>query len=210
MKGIVTVASEGCPPIPLFARTHTHSPPPTYPIHAASLCHLSLSIKNVLSPESGPIKGRIPGRRADKAYLINKCFTIVGARAPRHTLPASLWYLIIHPFHSVREGGEGRLVVSSQPNTVACVCVCVSGSGQGAAPNIMTCSKSKHAESGTCKQMQIRCCCKSNWVHVCMAPLLKSCHAYSVRLRWREGSILQSVTASCCCWDSVAAYRATF
>lgn len=126
MKGIITVASEGCPPpIPLLARTHTHSPPPTYPIHAASLCHLSLSIKNVLSPESGPIKGRIPGRRADKAYLINKCFTIVGARAPRHTLPASLWYLIIHPFHSVREGGEGRLVVSSQPNTVACVRVCI-------------------------------------------------------------------------------------
>lgn len=99
---------------------HTHTHPPSHPIHAAFLCHLGLSIKNVLSPESGPIKGRIPGRRADKAYLINKCFTITGACAPRHTLPACLWYLIIHPFHSVREGGEGQLTVSLHVNTVAC------------------------------------------------------------------------------------------
>lgn len=122
MKGIITDRSELRPPPSVCTYTFpsTHLPHPR-----ASLCHLGLSIKNVLSPESGPIKGRIPGRRADKAYLINKCFTIVGARAPRHTLPASLWYLIIHPFHSVRKGGEGRLTVSSQPNTVAFVSVCI-------------------------------------------------------------------------------------
>lgn len=101
-------------------------PSPTYPILTASLCHLGLSIKNVLSPESGPIKGRIPGRRADKAYLINKCFTIVGACAPRHTQPAFLWYLIIHPFHSVREGGEGRLsVITSKILLRARVSACI-------------------------------------------------------------------------------------
>lgn len=116
----------------LLLHAHTHTPPPIY----SFFCHLGLSIKNVLSPESGPIKGRIPGRRADKAYLINKCFTIVGPCAPRHTQPAFLWYLIIHPFHSVREGGEGRLKVSSPQNSAACVrmYVCISGYGQGAAP----------------------------------------------------------------------------
>lgn len=120
------------PPPPLF--THRYIFPSTHlPIHPASLCHLGLSIKNVLSPESGPIKGRIPGRRADKAYLINKCFTIIGARASHHTLPASLWYLIIHPFHSVKEGVEQRLTVSSQPNAAAFVCLRASGSGRGAA-----------------------------------------------------------------------------
>lgn len=71
---------------------HGFYPLPSLPtaFHVAALCHLGLSIKNVLSPESGPIKGRIPGRRADKAYLINKSFTIIVARAPCHTLPASL------------------------------------------------------------------------------------------------------------------------
>ena len=66
-----------------------HPPPhaPTAAFHTAFLCHLGLSIKNVLSPESRPIKGRIPGRRADKAYLINKSSGIIGARVPRHTLP---------------------------------------------------------------------------------------------------------------------------
>lgn len=89
MKGIVPAAES---PYQL--------PPPLRPLpsvrslYAACLCHLSLSIKNVLSPESGTIKGRIPMRRADKAYLINKCFTIGEACTAHHTLPASLWYLI--------------------------------------------------------------------------------------------------------------------
>lgn len=125
VKAIVALASKGLPPIiPFFSCTCT-SPAPIHPIHTAFLCHLGLSIKNVLSPESGPIKGRIPGRRADKAYLINKCFTIVGARAPRHTQPAFLWYLIIHPFHSVREGGEGRLTLVKYRCPCVCLCVCI-------------------------------------------------------------------------------------
>lgn len=152
-------------PPPSLLRTRTHAPSTHLP-HPRRLSLSSQPInQKCIKSGVGPIKGRIPGRRADKPYLINKCFTIAGARAPRHTLPASLWYLIIHPFHSVREGGEGRLTVSSQANTLACVRVYVyqdlgnglHGGKEKKKKHIMTCSTSKCAESGTCKQMQIRC-----------------------------------------------------
>lgn len=164
LKGTCIVVSEGLhsphpptPPTHLHTGAHTLPSPPT-PFHVAALCHLGLSIKNVLSPESGPIKGRIPGRRADKAYLINKSFTIVGARAPCHTLPASLWYLIIHPFHSVREGGEGQLSVSSQPN--GATAAALQDVGKGAAlKNTRAGFQCECTSSRTCKQIQMRGCC---------------------------------------------------
>lgn len=49
----------------------------------------------------GPIKDRIPPRTVDKAYLINKCFSIrAGPRLP--PCPRSfLWYLIIPPTNTM-------------------------------------------------------------------------------------------------------------
>lgn len=111
---------------PLHPPTHT----PTAAFHTASLCHLSLSIKNVLSPESRPIKGRIPGRRADKAYLINKSSSIIGPRVPRHTLPLISNYPSVS-FCQTGRRGTARGVIATKRRGVH---VYFSVSGQRVVP----------------------------------------------------------------------------
>lgn len=118
-----------------------------------------------------------------------------GLRASPH--PACLPLISNYPSVSFCQRGRRGTTHSVITTKYCCVCVCVyQDLGKGLHHNIMTCSKSKRAESGTCKQMQIRCSCKGNCAHVCMAPLLKSCHAYNVSLRCREGCILQCNTNS--------------
>lgn len=104
--------------------------PPTAAFHTAFLCHLGLSIKNVLSPESRPIKGRIPGRRADKAYLINKSSSIIGARVPRHTLPLISNYPSVS-FCQTGRRGTARGVIATKRCSVH---VYFSASGQRVVP----------------------------------------------------------------------------
>ncbi len=60
--------------------------------HLFSLSSPPINQKCIKS-KVGPIKGRIPPRRTDKAYLINKCFSIrEDLCLPPHPC---LWYLII-------------------------------------------------------------------------------------------------------------------
>lgn len=135
---------------------HPHAPPhphpPTSAFHAASLCHLGPSIKNVLSPESRPIKGRIPGRRADKAYLINKSSGIIGARVPRHTPPLISNYPSVSFCQTGRRGTARGVIAAERRGSRPHLSV----SGQrGCTENTVTCGKSYLATSGTCKQMQM-------------------------------------------------------
>lgn len=83
MKGIVLHASPSLPCWPSRPSLRLH-PLSSQPIN-----------QKCIKSKVGPIKDRIPPRTVDKAYLINKCFSIrAGLRLP--PCPCScLWYLII-------------------------------------------------------------------------------------------------------------------